>query len=462
MWAQDPQQQHFRAQLTSTFPAIGPCFWEKVHLFTDGTLDLPKFPTVALASWSVVLATPNVLRKRKVWAQHLHGDGHSINRAELMAILACVMSAPGGDIYTDSAVTYLGYKAVQRGTTSRLCSMANGDLWFKLWQLRHKLGDWAVHKVKCHVEWQTAPSDRIAWESFHNDYADHCAKEVNAQWPATVRALQAQMLARLKQKRENIRAAQALHTHVATMTQPEKVRDECPAPSAGDSCRLSLKQRLGVRVPSNLFLDNTGIPYSSWTLCPEFATILVQYLKAQQWIHDEDGFTLLELYMHSVASCGWIVPINVSTFSPPFRLLDGSLSNCAPAVWIHEHVYPNLKLCRQPLYVQLQTFRQVLLQLTQFMPVTCAFSYNQPYKDLGLRTQMMCLSMRPRACLNSELVNSLRTDRSEGSLYSRFNRVFHPKACGDVWPCQQMGLRPRALWLARKAFCKKPLRRLEP
>ena len=68
---------------------------EDVHLFTDGSTVCPETPCLSLSSWGVVLALPGVLGGTGVVSGVVPGEQQTNNRAELLAVIAAVLSGTG-------------------------------------------------------------------------------------------------------------------------------------------------------------------------------------------------------------------------------------------------------------------------------------------------------------------------------------------------------------------------------
>ena len=100
---------------------------------------------------------------------------------------------------------------------------------------------------------------------------------------------------------------------------------------------------------------------SSFVMCGVFAKLVWQFLIQQHWVPDPlVGISVLELYAAFVQSTGWIVPINISSYKQEERPPEFRSTMLASRVWAHETQWTLLKHARQPLTVQVVTFRRIL------------------------------------------------------------------------------------------------------
>ena len=84
-----------------------------MQLFTDGLTIWPTVPCLSLSTWAVVLAEPGKLEGTRVVNGVVLGDSQTNNRAELLAVLAAVLSGTGGCIYSDS-LRFQGFVGCKR------------------------------------------------------------------------------------------------------------------------------------------------------------------------------------------------------------------------------------------------------------------------------------------------------------------------------------------------------------
>ena len=91
-----------------------PSMPDTLHIFTDGSTDQGNVPTLALSSWSVVLAEEGLQEPAVVASGPLPGVVQSNNRAELYAIYQALLIARDGYLYTDSAYCLTGLLKLQR------------------------------------------------------------------------------------------------------------------------------------------------------------------------------------------------------------------------------------------------------------------------------------------------------------------------------------------------------------
>ena len=103
----------------------------------------------------VTLAEQGMLDHTKVCGHWLHGCCQSNNKAEFTAVMAAVLSADGGGIFTDSQMVYEGVLKIQSGLLSDMqwAKLCHFDLWLHLLDLRDVLAHNNFFKVKSHTNW---------------------------------------------------------------------------------------------------------------------------------------------------------------------------------------------------------------------------------------------------------------------------------------------------------------------
>ena len=91
---------------------------------------MPKHPCLRMAAWGVVCSTNGDV----VALGHLHGQTQSIDRAELVAVIAAVQWSQEADIYvwSDSLSTVTTAEYIQEHRYVPI-SVENQDLWLELW-----------------------------------------------------------------------------------------------------------------------------------------------------------------------------------------------------------------------------------------------------------------------------------------------------------------------------------------
>ena len=175
----DAQQKHF--QMLGAIPDESqyPFIDEDVIYLADGSTDYGTQSCLAISSWSLVLATPDMFDPAYVPSGPLPGVIQTNNRAELYKIAG---TAAKGYFYTDSQYCCDGFRQLQmRGWVEHVCAQSqNYCLWKKIWlELSDNANRWQIWKVKSHRNISEAKSAHDAWTIFHNDFADSKAKSAN-------------------------------------------------------------------------------------------------------------------------------------------------------------------------------------------------------------------------------------------------------------------------------------------
>ena len=434
-------------------------FEDGVSLFTDGTADFPTMSEVSCASWAVTLAEPGVLDHTRVWGHRLHGCYQSNNRAELMAVIAAVMSADGGNIFTDSQIVYDGVLKIQAGLLSDIqwAKRCHFDLWLHLLDLKESLVNWSFFKVKSHTNWTFMDAGHEQWIAYQNDAVDRYVKFVNlTEWPQEFRALQRRAVSELQMRSGQQRIILDFHSDVAkcTVDTCKVARDSQKAMHAGVANKEAPTwDYLKVRVLCEFMPQGSIVKKESWCQSAAFASVLQDFLQQQRWVFHHEGISLLELYLLFVKQTGWHVPINVVSWNP-FLIQGRFWSNNAPAVWIHETQHPPLRLHRQSLGKQLKTFHSILRNLVHYSGSATEIVSGAFLKDEGVRALVPGIFMRPFSSLDGATLAELRVMLAGGGLERLLRRAFSTKV--QVIPCGIELIDPSVPWLGKR----KALRRI--
>ena len=439
-------------------------FESGVSLFTDGTADHPTLPQISCASWAVILAEPAQLDYTKVWGHRLHGTCQTNNRAELTAVIAAVMSADGGRIFTDSLMVFAGFREIQQGTKTDMqwAKRCHFDLWLHLLDLREHLQAWEIIKVKSHQNWRELSDPQKKWMAFQNSAVDEWVKQVNAtEWPPEVRLCQQHAKAELQERARLRNDIIAFHTDVAKCTadsisQAKAAISAMHAGVAGDD-RVPWTF-LRIRVDVQVLPQGSFVQPSSWTLSAAFATMLQDFFHQQAWVFHEDGMSLLELYLFFIRCTGWHVPLNVASW-PPFLIQGRFWSNQAPEVWLHETQHEQLRLHRQPLGTQMRTFQRILRLLLHAAGSPFQVIPGPYLQREGVRAILPGLQVRPRASLDKHSLQELRIHLSGGGLARLLRRTFSLKCrpLSSVVELQD----PKAVYLNMRRAHRQARRRLQ-
>ena len=387
-----------------------------VQLFTDGSTIWPTVPCLSLSTWAVVLAEPGKLEGTRVVNGVVPGDSQTNNRAELLAVLAAVLSGTGGCIYSDSDVTVSGFRRLQKDGWSPLLwrKHANLDVWYSLYQaLQRSPRPWRVVKVSSHQDWHAAPDAYHAWVWYHNDAADSFAKEAHQNFGQAVLSAhkRAQSALQAMQNKQHavyqlqLGVSQCFHQVTIGKSKANSVR----LPDDLLQCKIQALQMLmwdaGV-----LFPGRTREPeWPRFLLCAPFGHHLFNWLRSQEWVWDPGGFSLLEMYYVFTGHTGWLVPLNVASWLDCVRPVP-CRGVKVKALWVHETQYPELMLHRQTLTCQLVTFAHAVRSVMQHSHCPWKVQNMPALKFLGVPCKVPALQFRPKLPEATKLVQRLQKD----------------------------------------------------
>lgn len=187
------------------------------HLFTDGTCTMPKHPCLRMAAWGVVCSTTGDV----VALGHLHGQTQSIDRAELVAVIAAVQWSQEADIYvwSDSLSTVTTAEYIQEHRYVPI-SVENQDLWLELWDallLRDGLVT-CFRWVPSHIEQTLADDPFESWAIHWNGVVDDLVSQWNFQRPAAFLQQHEDLARTLDWWCERIQQLSQFYFKVAAMT----------------------------------------------------------------------------------------------------------------------------------------------------------------------------------------------------------------------------------------------------
>ena len=103
-----------------------------------------------------MIAEPCKLDGAKVVSGVVPGEQQTNNRAELLAVLAAILSGTGGSVYSDSEVAVSGFRKIQQQGWSPLLwrKHENLDVWSSInAALQRSPRPWHIIKVKGHREY---------------------------------------------------------------------------------------------------------------------------------------------------------------------------------------------------------------------------------------------------------------------------------------------------------------------
>lgn len=105
-----------------------------------------------------------------------------------------------------------------------------------------------------------------------------------------------------------------------------------------------------------VFPGKDSVPnWDVFLLCPPFAQLLFDWCSRHNWVPDEQGFSVMEMYFAFTAETGWLAPVNVAKWDKAARPAPFEKVS-VKAAWVHQVQCPQISLCAQPLTSQVLTF----------------------------------------------------------------------------------------------------------
>ena len=403
-------------------------FDEHVFLFTDGSTFASE--SVPSSAWSVVLADPEKMDATIVESGWLRGAQNNF-RAELYAVLVAIQHCLVATIFVHNEAVVLGMHRLQQcgWETAFWLGHDHLDLWRRIWDQwepkQPKL--WTIYHVNSHQDISLAKSWWQAWQIYHNDVADSVAVAKNKQRPPD--QLQALALARMEFRR----VVKQAHSGF-TLQQKILLSAKCAkvTTSADASHRV---WGPCFQVPSYVVQETEAM------MCPPFLSVLAQFM-AGQWVQCQPPMSLLELYIIFTQVTGWLVPINIATWSQ--ELLPARW-RCKPnvrAAWLHETTYKELSFARQSLNKQLKTFGHAFKRMLLTMGVPASMIKAASLQHSGTSMKFQSVTAVPSIC--QSFPNHLRELVQKQSLPVLVNAVYNPPIAPQVSDVAQIS--PTILW----------------
>ena len=299
-----PNLREFRVTL-SQLPSEEVYFFDdEVYLFTDGSAFAAEFPCLTLASWAIALAERDSFETTLVASAPLPGCVQSINRAELWAIVQATRTARGGHVFTDSQYAYDGMRKLQthRWIEQQWTHAHHYDLWMQLWlwqSIRLNPSAWTIHKIKSHSDIKAADSVFERWCIHHNSFVDAEAKKANCARPSAFLELhekmkhqyreQAVLRSKLSQLQSVVSVAFRSHT-TATVTR---------ILASVDHWQLH-REHLGMMAADRRYAvphADRHLDTDAFLMHAPFVNVFWRWMISQQWVPDEAGISVAELYI---------------------------------------------------------------------------------------------------------------------------------------------------------------------
>ena len=364
----------------------------------------------------MVIAEPCKLDGARVVSGVVPGEQQANNRAELLAVLAAILSGTGGSVYSDSEVAVSGFRKIQQQGWSPLLwrKHENLDVWSSIdAALQRSPRRWYIIKVKSHREWRTATDDYHAWLWYHNQQADVFAKRAMEGFGCGV--LEAHVQAQRAWQDSCLRqdAVYQLQLGVSDCFRDAKrtTKESCPGAVSGDMLQLKL-QALG------MMLCDVGVPFPGrycepdwghFLLCAPFGHLLFRWFSSMEWVWDPGGFSLLEMYYAFTGQTGWVVPLNLAGWVDGVRPV-GCRGVKVKSLWVHETQYPQLALHRQALTCQLVTFAHTVRSVFQHCKCDWNIQNIPALRFAGVPCKVPAILFRPKLPHAATIVQKIHRD----------------------------------------------------
>ena len=275
-----------------------------VCLFTDGSKRPDPF--LPISAWSVVFAEPDSFENAVVERGILPGRQDNY-RAELYAAYVAVQCAESATLFSDNLAVVLGFQVLlSRGwVSSRFLQQAETALWWELWLcLAPKRERWRVCHVKSHTKPQQNESFAQKWARHHNATADQTAKNAHAlRSPELCEATNAAR----KAYASTVRTAKCVFALQEAIVRgqgsvPETSENGPPVAPVGATTVQSSHQLVQQGARLNFNFQPHDFPDA--LLGPRFIWVVQAWMLQGPWVQSSEWVSVLELYLHFVASTG--------------------------------------------------------------------------------------------------------------------------------------------------------------
>ena len=323
-------------------------------------------------------------------------------------------------LFSDNLAVVLGFQVLlSRGwVSSRFLQQAETPLWWELWLcLAPKRERWRVCHVKSHTKPQQNESFAQKWARHHNATADQTAKNAHAlRSPELCEATNAAR----KAYASTVRTAKCVFALQEAIVRgqgsvPETSENGPPVAPVGATTVHSSHQL--VQQGARLNFNFQPHDFSDALLGPRFIWVVQAWMLQGPWVQSCEWVSVLELYLHFVASTGWLAPVNVAKLGSgrlPTSLQIGSV----PQAFVPVTDYASLALSMPPIGKQTTIFLQAL-------------KYTSKRLNLGLIFERK-KSLQPFAC--TDPVASMCTVPKDirGQSQELLNTVFNGRAYSAI------------------------------
>ena len=236
-------------------------------------------------------------------------------RAELYAAYVAVQCAESATLFSDNLAMVLGFQVLlSRGwVSSRFLQQAETALWWELWLcLAPKRERWRVCHVKSHTKPQQNESFVQKWARHHNATADQTAKNAHAlRSPELCEAANAAR----KAYASTVRTAKCVFAPQEAIVRgqgsvPETSENGLPVAPVGATTVQQSHQLVQQGARLNFNIQPHDFPDA--LLGPRFIWVVQAWMLQGLWVQSSEWVFVLELYLHFVASTGWLASVNVA------------------------------------------------------------------------------------------------------------------------------------------------------
>eukprot|EP00435_Cladocopium_sp_Y103_P020978 s358_g5.t1 len=212
------------------------------YVFTDGSWFWQADPSLRVAAWGALVATPltpdwTFTCRGALCSGWLPGLCQSAYRAELFALAVVLHHASSGcfrvKIFSDCLGVVNKYHLLTQGNVQLKPNSANGDLWRWVLDSVEALGldNVVLVKTPAHRRVSAAKTGKEAWMFWNNNAVDQLARLANVNRPSQVWRLWEQHAREVVAARELYDQVCALHLAVAqrsVIADNDRTLDECP------------------------------------------------------------------------------------------------------------------------------------------------------------------------------------------------------------------------------------------
>ena len=299
-------------------------------------------------------------------------------------------------------------------------------MWYSVFQcLQPDPWRWKLVKVKSHVVLAETATELQAWFAVHNGAADLEAKVANLNRDASFLDNHAILRRQFALEDDAWETLTSLHFQATAASKRSSSRPSIRSFPVQDVLQLQLERVSMMGHDRAYKIPNADCELSldGYILHGPFGVMLWNYLRAQYWVPDEQGFSLYELFIAFSTSTGWVAPCNIQAIPNQDRPAN-LRSHAAGACWAHETDWPQLAMSRPSLAAQLRVFLYILREIFRRVGVPWEISRKRALHFLYFNLPAQCLSYRPRCTCDGGAIKRLVHLQAGGSFSAASQRSY--------------------------------------